>query len=197
MPSSLRAPPSAPVPAGTPQCPRPRGRPLTCAVSHVAGARPGASGSRSACSGRRRTRTTSRTSWTLPALPRPTTPHQVSAEAWADEAGVSWRWSPAWEGAPPRPQAGLPGYVRTRQLRSAGLWGVLKTGRLVSSRSSSVSFTCRGDTGPEWGAALAFWVMPPQNRGCHWRAPSYPSLWSLPDCEHPRARAHMGTHVSP
>lgn len=33
-------------------------------------------------------------------------PPQVSAEAWAgDEAGVSWRWSLAWEGAPPRPQA--------------------------------------------------------------------------------------------
>lgn len=48
---------------------------LCCA----AGMRRPASGRRSACSGRRRMRRTSRTSWTLPARPRPITLRQVSA----------------------------------------------------------------------------------------------------------------------
>lgn len=67
--AQAQRPPPGPAPAGAPDLG------LCCA----AGMRRPASGRRSACSGRRRMRRTSRTSWTLPARPRPITLRQVSA----------------------------------------------------------------------------------------------------------------------
>ena len=193
------APPSAPIPVGElsqavppslwasslRQGPRPRGRPLTCAVSRAAGVRQAASGSGSACSGRRRTRKTSRTSWTLPALPQPTTHRQVSAVAWADEAGIG-RSTLAAPGRPP--------WVREDTLaEKRGARGSSENGALCQLMELFCQRHLQRRHGPKWAAALAIWATPPQNRGFHWWAPVLPRTVVLPDCEHPHARVCVCT----
>ena len=192
--SSLRQGPRPRGRALSGRGPRPHGRPLTCAVSRAAGVRRAPSGSRSACSGRRRTRKTSRTSWTLPALPQPTTHRQVSAVAWADEAGTG-RSALAAPGRPP--------WVREDTLaEKRGARGSSENGALCQLMELFCQRHPQRRHGPKGAAVLAIRATPPQNRGCHWRAPVLPRTVVLPDCEHPHARvcvcarAHTGTHIS-